>query len=80
MGRKIKALELDVAQRKDKLTEYHSYSPEEMFQHKGQKLFSVLDFWRYAYGQLEGLSDTLAEFLVARALGIEKSDKYYEEL
>ena len=74
MGRKIKALEFDVAKRKEELTAYHSYSPEEMFRHKGQELFSVLDFWRYAYGQLEGLSETVAEFLVARALGIEKAE------
>ena len=74
MGRKMKALELDVAKRKAELTAYHSYSPEEMFRHKGQELFSVLDFWRYAYGQLEGLSETVAEFLVARALGIEKAE------
>ena len=74
MGRKIKALEIDVAKKKEKLTAYHSYAPEEMFQLKGQELCSVLDFWRYAYGQLEGLSETLAEFLVARALGIEKAE------
>ena len=74
MGRKIKALEIAVAKRKEELTAYHSYSPEEMFRHKGQELFSVLEFWRYAYGQLEGLSGTVAEFLVARALGIEKAE------
>lgn len=74
MGRKIKALEMDVAQRKKKLTEYHSYLPEERFFLQGEELFTVLDFWRYAYGQLEGFSDTLAEFFVARALGIEKAE------
>lgn len=74
MGKKIKALEQFVAQKKKDLTAYHSYSPDETFMHKGKALFSVLDFWRYAYSQLEGLSDTLAEFLVARALGIEKAE------
>lgn len=74
MGKKMKALEMDVAARKEKLTAYHSYAPEEMFQHKGNDLFSVLDFWRYAYSQLEGLGDTLAEFFVAKALGIEKAE------
>ena len=74
MGQKIKALEIDVAKRKEKLTAYHAYAPDEMFHHKGQYLFSVLDFWRYAYGQLEGLADTLAEFFVAKALGIEKAE------
>ena len=74
MGRKIKALEIVVAQRKEKLTAYHAYSPDEKFLHKGEALFSVLDFWQYAYSQLENLGDTLAEFLVARALGIEKAE------
>ena len=74
MGKKIKALEIDVAKRKEKLTAYHAYAPDEMFHHKGQDLFSVLDFWRYAYGQLEGLADTLAEFFVAKALEIEKAE------
>lgn len=74
MGEKIKALEMAVAQRKEKLTAYHAYLPEEKFLHKGKELFSVLDFWRYAYSQLEGLGDTLAEFLVAKALGIEKAE------
>ena len=74
MGKYIKALEMDVAQRKAKLTAYHSYLPEEKFLHKGKELFSVLDFWRYAYSQLEGLGDTLAEFFVAKALGIEKAE------
>lgn len=74
MGRKIKALEIDVAQRKQKLTAYHAYSPDEKFFHKGKELCSVLDFWQYAYSQLEGLGDTLAEFLVANALGIEKAE------
>lgn len=74
MGKYIKVLEMDVAQRKEKLTAYHSYSPEEMFIHKGKELCSVLEFWRYAYSQLEGLDDTLAEFFVAKALGITKAE------
>lgn len=74
MGKYIEELEADVAQRKEKLTAYHAYAPEEQFVHKGRELFSVLDFWRYAYSQLEGLGDTLAEFFVAKALGIEKAE------
>ena len=74
MGKKIKALEQDVAQRKVELTAYHAYQPDEKFRHKDAELFSVLDFWKYAYGQLEGLGDTLAEFFVAKALGIEKAE------
>ena len=65
---------MDVARRKEKLTAYHAYLPEEIFLYKRKVLFSVLDFWRYAYSQLEGLGDTLAEFFVAKALGIEKAE------
>ena len=74
MGKQIQALEQFVAQKKKSLTAYHSYSPDEIFTHKGEALFSVLDFWQYAYSQLEGLADTLAEFFVAKALGIEKAE------
>ena len=76
MGRKIKALELDVAKWKEELTAYHAYEPEEMFLLKGKEQFSVLDFWRYAYSQLEGLGDTIAEFLVAKALEIDKAENF----
>ena len=74
MGKKIKALEQFVAQKKKDLTAYHSYMPDEMFLHKGEAMFSVQDFWQYAYSQLEGLADSLAEFFVAKALGIEKAE------
>ena len=74
MGRQIKALEVAVAQKKEELTAYHAYAPEEMFLFKGEEQFSVLDFWQYAYSQLESLGDTIAEFLVAKALGIEKAE------
>lgn len=74
MGKYIKALEEDVAQRKAELTAYHAYAPKEKFHHNGEALFSVLDFWQYAYSQLEGLGDTLAEFLVAKALCVEKAE------
>lgn len=70
----VQALETTVAKKKEELTAYHAYSPEELFQYKGKTMFSVLDFWCYAYSQLEGLSDTLAEFFVAKALGIEKAE------
>ena len=74
MGEYVKALEKKVAQEKEKLTAYYSFLPEEMFSHKGTELFSVLDFWQYAYSQLGGLGDTIAEFLVAKALGIVKAE------
>ena len=74
MGKQIKALETAVAEKKEKLTAYHAYAPEEIFLFKGEEQFSVLDFWRYAYSQLDSLADILAEFFVARALGIEKAE------
>ena len=45
-----------------------------MFLFKDKEQFSVLDFWRYAYSQLKGLGDIIAEFLVAKALGINKAE------
>ena len=74
MGKHIKELELAVAQRKSKLTQYHAYTPDEKFVLNKEEQFSVLDFWQYAYSQLEGLGDTLAEFFVARALGVIKAE------
>lgn len=74
MDKHTEAQEAAVARNREKLTAYHAYAPEEQFRHRGEALFSVLDFWRYAYSQLEGLGDTLAEFLVARALGIDKAE------
>ncbi len=74
MGKIIKALEEEVASRKEKLTTYHAYEPEEELLLNGEPLFSVLDFWKYAYSQLKGTAGALGEFFVARALGIEKAE------
>lgn len=74
MGKYIKELETVVAQRKKMLTEYHAFTPDEKFLYNEQEQFSVLDFWQYAYSQLAGLSETLAEFFVAQALGVVKAE------
>ena len=74
MGKYIKELELAVAQQKRNLTQYHAYTPNEKFVFHKEEQFSVLDFWQYAYSQLEGLGDTLAEFFVAQALGVIKAE------
>ena len=74
MEDKIRELEIDVAKKKKELTEYHAYLPDEMFVHNGKACFSVLDFWRYSFSQLENLGDRIAEFLVAKALGIDKAE------
>ena len=35
--------------------------------------FSLLDFWRFQYSNVFNLQEYIAEFIVAQALGIEKS-------
>ena len=67
-------LEAAVAKKKEELTAYEPYAPDEMFRFRGKDLFSVEDFWQYAYSQLDGMAETIAEFLVARALGIKKAE------
>lgn len=71
-GSYIERLEAAVAKKKEKLTAYEPYKPDEMFRFRGKDLFSVEDFWQYAYSQLDGMAETIAEFLVAKALGIKK--------
>ena len=67
-------LEAAVAKKKEELTAYEPYAPDEMFRFRGKDLFSVEDFWQYAYSQLDGMAETIAEFLVAKALGVEKAE------
>lgn len=67
-------LEAAVAKKKEGLTAYEPYTPDEMFRFRGKGLFSVVDFWQYAYSQLDGMAETIAEFLVAKALNIEKAE------
>lgn len=67
-------LEAAVAKKKEELTAYEPYAPDEMFRFRGKDLFSVEDFWQYAYSQLDGMAETIAEFLVAKALGIKKAE------
>lgn len=55
-------------------TSYRNYREDDSFTFCGKEVFSVLDFWRYRYGYLAGQSPEIAEFLVARALGIEKAE------
>ena len=46
----------------------------EKFTSNGHELdFSMLDYWRYKYSQIYDLQDTIAEFIVEKALGLEKS-------
>lgn len=74
MGKYIKALEEEVAKRKIANTSYKAFPPNEKFTLNGEDIFSVLDYWKYAYSQMEAENSTIAEFLVARTLGIEKAE------
>ena len=39
-------LEAAVAKKKEELTAYEPYAPDEMFRFRGKDLFSVEDFWQ----------------------------------
>lgn len=62
-----------------KLTDYHMYTSQEQFEFKGEGIFSVQEFWEFTYSYLEGQIAYIAEFLVAKALGITKAQnvKYW---
>ncbi|MBQ4066239.1 MAG: hypothetical protein IJD22_01220 [Clostridia bacterium] len=53
---------------------------DEKFEFNGQELdFSFLDFWRFHYSNIYDIQGRIAEFIIARALGIEESqnDQYW---
>lgn len=70
----VSHLEQLTEQKRIQNTQYHAYTEDEMFHLHGSEIFSVLDFWRYKYSQLSGMAGEIAEFLVARALGISKAE------
>lgn len=70
----IHALAQAVERQRIHNTEYKAYREDDQFTCKGKPLCSVLDFWRFSYSQLLGMSDTIAEFLVCKAIGIEKAE------
>ncbi len=46
----------------------------ERFELNGKPLdFDLLDFWRYQYSNIYNMQETIAEYLVAKSLGIEKA-------
>jgi len=55
--------------------EKNRYYPEEKFKVNGQEIgLTVLDFWQYAYSDLNAdPRDVIAEFLVSNALGIKEA-------
>jgi len=74
MESRTKELERFVAEQREKNTAYYAYSENEKFHFRDKEIFSVLDFWRYQYCQLSNLSEYIAEYLVARALGVSKAE------
>ena len=77
MGKELdrqKALEAAVIKQREENTAYHSYLENDMFTMNGEPAFSVLDYWRFLYGQLMNQQDSIAEYLVSRALGIDKAE------
>ena len=63
-----------IERNREKNTSYTSYREGDCFMISGSPVFTVLEFWRYCYGDLAGQSPVIAEFLVAKALGIEKAE------
>ena len=68
------ALESEVMSQHDKNTAYHVYCENDAFTMGGAPVFTVLDFWRFQYCQLKNQQDSIAEYLVSRALGITKAE------
>lgn len=67
-------LEKAVAERCRQMTQYHSYTEDEVFTMDGSPVFSVLDFWQFEFGALISMVGTIGEFLVCRALEIPKAE------
>ncbi len=63
-----------VEKNREKNISYRNYREDDSFTISGSPVLSVLDFWRYCYGDLAGQSPVIAEFLVAKALEIEKAE------
>ena len=68
----IEAMEEYVERKRIENTAYRTLCEHDSLKVNGEKRFSVLDIWRYAYCQLG--DDIIAEFLVAKALEIEKAE------
>jgi len=63
-----------IEENRKKNLDYINYEETDKFTLNGMLVMSVLDFWRFCYGALAGQSPMIAEFLVAKALGIEKAE------
>ena len=77
MGKELekqRALEAAVLKQREKNTAYHAYREDDVFTFDGQPVFSVLDYWRFQYCQLMNQQENIAEYLVAKALNINKAE------
>ncbi len=74
MGSDKEEIEKRVARTREKNTAYRSYDGSDAFISEGKEVFSVLDFWKYQFSNLNSFGPELAEFFVARALGIKKAE------
>lgn len=72
--RMMKDLSNQIEKTREKNTSYTNYREDDSFKLSGTPVLSVLDFWRFCYGDLAGQSPMIAEFLVAKALGIDKAE------
>ena len=50
------------------------YSENDCFRVNGKDAFTVLDFWKYKFSQIESCPASLAEFLVAKALDVTRAE------
>ena len=71
---KQQALEAAVLKLKEKNTAYRAYNDIDAFTFHDQPVFTVLDFWRFMYCQLSGENASIAEFLVNKALHVDKAE------
>lgn len=55
-------------------TQNKIYSGNDRFFSEGKEIFSVEDYWQYMYGQIGSHAGELAEFFVAKALGIDRAE------
>lgn len=74
MSRSRKTRNEEIARLWDKNTNYTSYDGSDCFIYNGGEVCSVLDMWRYSYSHLLGQYARIAEFIVAKSLGIEKAE------
>ena len=71
---KQRSMEEAVLRLREKNTSYRVYTENDIFTMAGEPAFSVLEYWRFMFSQLNNQHETIAEYLVNRALGAEKAE------